>query len=67
VVDGIEDTALDPRFPLSWGANGLVTVPTTNGAVAFTTISGFGSDTSELVSLRELVGTHVPNWDRAAA
>ncbi len=67
VVDGIEDTALDPRFPLSWGANGLVTVPTTNGAVALTTLSGFESDTSELVSLREMVGTHVPNWDRAAA
>jgi hypothetical protein len=44
-----------------------VTVPTTNGAVALTTLSGFESDTSELVSLRELVGTHVPDWDRAAA
>lgn len=67
VVDGIDDTLLDPWFPLSWATNDLIAVQTGHGAVALTTIGGFGSDASTPVSLREQITTQIPGWDRAAA
>jgi hypothetical protein len=66
VVEGIDDTLLDPQFPPSWAANDLLAVPTASGAVALTTISGFGTDASTPVSLREQITTQIPGWDRAA-
>ncbi len=67
VVQGIDDTLLDPQFPLSWAANNLVAVPTAHGAVALTTISGFGTDSGTPVSLREQITTQIPGWDSAEA
>lgn len=67
VVEGIDDTLLDPQFPPSWAANDLVAVPTTHGAVAFTIVSGFGGDTGTPVSLREHIATQIPGWDTVPA
>ena len=65
VVASIENSSLDPWFPLTWAANDLVAVPTRDGAVALTTISGFGGDTGTPVSLREQVTSQFPDWETA--
>lgn len=65
VVASIENSSLDPWFPPTWAANDLVAVPTRDGAVALTTISGFGGDTGTPVSLREQVTSQFPDWGTA--